>query len=153
LTKEQAAAFKNYMSPIKDMHGGLVFPGYSETDLATVGFLGTWTEENCPAIPGSGINPWSGETAPGCSPAGPNGFGYSQPLIASMTELNPNFDVWENFPLDNGFVSDAGLKALHETIGAGSSDQPEQAREFLRRGKLIMYHGFSDPSVSPYRSI
>jgi hypothetical protein len=91
LTKAQAAAVRAYMSPIKDTHGGLVFPGYSQTDLATVGFQGTWTEEKCPAKPGSGINPWAGETAPGCSPAGPAGFGYSQPLIASMTKRDPNF--------------------------------------------------------------
>jgi feruloyl esterase len=154
LTKAQAAALKAYISPIKDTHGHLVFPGYSETDLATVGFLGTWTEENCAAIPGSGVDPWSGETAPGCSTSGPNGLGFSQPLIADITELNPNFDVWDNFPLNNGVVSDAGLRALHETMGAASSDQPDSAREFLRHGgKLIMYHGFSDPSVAPYQSI
>jgi feruloyl esterase len=100
------------------------------------------------------MNPWSGETTPGCSPNGPNGLGFSQPLIANITELNPNFDVWDNFPFNNDVVSDAGLKALRETIGIGSSDQPQDARGFLRRGgKLIMYHGFSDPSVSPYQSI
>ena len=154
LTKTQADAFKAYLSPITDTDGNLVFPGYSETDLATVAFLGTWTEEACPAVPGTGPDPWSGETTPGCNPAGPSGLGFSQPLIATMTELNPNFDVWDNFPFNNGVISEAGLKALHETMGAASSDQPEAARGFLQRGgKLIMYHGFSDPSVSPYRSI
>jgi feruloyl esterase len=154
LTQAQANAFKAYLGPIKDSRGNLVFPGYSETDLATVAFLGTWTEEACPAIPGSGVNPWSGETAPGCSPNGPSGLGFSQPLIANITELNPNFDVWDNFPFNNDIVSEAGLKALRNTIGVGSSDQPKDARKFLQRGgKLIMYHGFSDPSVSPYQSI
>ena len=62
--------------------------------------------------------------------------------------------MWDDFPFNNGVVSDAGLKALHQTIGVGSSDVPQNAREFVRRGgKLIMYHGFSDPSVSPYQSI
>lgn len=154
LTRAQAAALKAYMSPIKDPHGNLVFPGYSASDLATVGFLGTWTEENCVANPGSGINPWSGETTPGCSPSGPNGLGYSQPLIASMTKLDPDYNVWDDFPLKDGVVSDSGLKSLHDTMGAASSDQPDRARKFLERGgKLIMYHGFSDPSVSPYQSI
>jgi feruloyl esterase len=154
LTQAQATAFKAYLSAIKDTAGNLVFPGYSETDLATVAFLGTWTEEACQAIPGTGPDPWAAETMPGCNPSGPNGLGFSQPLIASMTELNANFDVWDDFPFNNGVVGVAGLKALRATIGTGSSDNPEDAREFLHRGgKLIMFHGFSDPSVSPYRSI
>lgn len=152
LTSAQAAAFQQYLSPVADTKGRIIFPGYPVSDLAGVGFLGTWTEEACPAIPGTGPNPWAGEVPP-CSTAGPMGFSLAT-TIAFITELNPNFDVWDDFPLNNGVVGDAGLAAVRATLSEGSASQPKEATRFLDRGgKLILYHGFSDPSISPYQTV
>jgi feruloyl esterase len=155
LTQPQATALKLYMSSLSDEHGRRVFPGYVASDLSTTGFVGLWTEETCPANPGTGPEPWGGEPA-GCAigPAGPLFWQFIDSAIKDYTELDPNFDVWDGFPVANGVVTDKALRKAERTMGGANSDLPEQALPFLRKdGKLILYHGFSDPGVSPYQSI
>ena len=155
LTQPQATALKQYMSALRDQRGQRIFPGYVASDLSTTGFVGLWTEETCPANPGAGPEPWAGVPA-GCAigPAGPLFWQFIDSAIKYYTELDPNYDVWDGFPVANGVVTDRALREAERTMSGANSDLPGNALAFLRRhGKLILYHGFSDPGVSPYQSI
>ncbi len=51
-------------------------------------------------------------------------------------------------------IGDAALKLFDERTGAANADDPSHILPFIRKGKkLLMYHGFSDPALTPYRSI
>ena len=51
-------------------------------------------------------------------------------------------------------ISKDALQLLRRREGVGDSDDPGKLHDYLRHGgKLIMYHGFSDAQVSPYRSL
>jgi Tannase and feruloyl esterase len=53
-----------------------------------------------------------------------------------------------------GVVDDDLLRRFDRAIGAGNADRPARLGEFLARGgKIILYHGFSDPVLSPFRTI
>ena len=72
-------------------------------------------------------------------------------------EDNESFDVNNDWPETvspvANVVSDATLALLRERRAQATADDPFKLANFLNKGgKVILYHGGSDPLISPFRS-
>jgi feruloyl esterase len=53
-----------------------------------------------------------------------------------------------------GVVGEAALKLFDERTREGNAHEASRFRDFLRKDKkLLLYHGFSDPALTPYRTM
>jgi len=154
LTQPQADGISLYLSQIFDTHGNYVHPGMAIGHWATTGFSAIQEFGNAPAPFPTSAEPW------GARGVGPVVWTLGDPGIRYDTENNPNFDTINSWPQGPPFtsalniVTTADVKLLEQTSGDGDGDDPAKMREFIRHDhKMIMYHGFSDPLVSPYRTI
>jgi feruloyl esterase len=150
LTAPQAAALQSWIARVTDKeHGLAVFPGMSISDLSTNGFI-TANELSTPPIDPTGDQPWG---AVGVGPANWTGVDLG---IKAYVEHDQHFDVnndWPETVSGAGNVSDATLALLRQRQGAGASDDPFKLANFLNKGgKVILYHGSSDPRISPFRT-
>lgn len=150
LTAPQAAALQSWITRVTDKeHGLAVFPGMSISDLSTNGFI-TANELSTPPIDPTGDQPWG---AVGVGPANWTGVDLG---IKAYVEHDQHFDVnndWPETVSGAGNVSDATLALLRQRQGAGASDDPFKLANFLNKGgKVILYHGSSDPRISPFRT-
>ena len=51
-------------------------------------------------------------------------------------------------------VADAALKQFDARMSVGDVDQPERLARFFAQGKkLILYHGYGDTAISPFRTV
>jgi feruloyl esterase len=151
LTPGQIAYLKVYWGPLTTQAGALVFPGLSFTDLSATGF--SYIDGGLiPPIPADARlgEPWGSYTD------SPIGWVFVDTMIKAV-EGNINYDTL-NFPVTpgtaGGVISTAALNLYHSKTGPGDANNPASFLPFLQKGgKIIMYHGFSDPLVSPYPSI
>jgi feruloyl esterase len=103
------------------------------------------------------VNPRSGqEIFPGLEPgselgwatfASPQPFGLASQMYQYMVFKDPNWD-YKTLDFDRGI-------ALTDKIenGAINARDPNLSRFFSRSGKLIHYHGWSDPQIPPMSSV
>ena len=67
---------------------------------------------------------------------------------------DPNANLNRDWPESDGQVADDALKQFDERLGVADVDQPERLAQFLGQGKkLILYHGYGDTAISPYRTV
>lgn len=150
LTQAQADAFDLYMRSTTDAQGHVIYPGSSIADLTSTdgpagGFIG-WAEAAAPASDPSAAEPW-GARAPVLWAAGE---GFTKYLDLH----NASFDFNNQWPETDGVVSAKALRQFDTRMGVGNADQPERLSTFFSQGgKLILYHGYADPAISPYRTI
>ena len=145
LTSEQAETLKRYMGAVRDRRGRLVQPGLSITDGDGRGGMIAW---NTGAVPPDFHNPerWTANA--------PAGWLFADHITQSLVERNPKFEALTFDISADGVIGDAALKLFDERTGAANADDPSHILPFIRKGKkLLMYHGFSDPALTPYRSI
>jgi Tannase and feruloyl esterase len=122
----------------------------SISDLSTAGFI-TANELSTPPIDPTAAEPWG---AAGDGPANWTGVDLG---IKAYVVQNQSFDVNNDWPQKvsaaGSVVSDATLALLRQRQGAGASDDPFKLANFLKKGgKVILYHGGSDPRISPFRT-
>jgi feruloyl esterase len=151
LTASQAAALQSYISPKTDQFGAPVAPGMSISDLSTAGFEGD-DEIATPAPDPTAAEPW------GAKGVGPYAWTLADNGTRAFLEENQSFDVNTDrlgkVSAAGEVVSDATLALVRQREGAAESDYPFKLANFLNKGgKVILYHGGSDPVGSPFRSI
>ena len=147
LTQAQADALEIYLTQLTDTQGTPVYPGMPIGHFTTSGFKGR-AELGTPAVDPIAAEPW------GCACIGPGAWISGDTAIRYYVERDPHFDVNNDWPVMGAVIDEVAVKLLRQRLGAADSDNPKQIAKFLRRGgKLILYHGFSDPQVTPYRSI
>jgi Tannase and feruloyl esterase len=151
LTASQAAALQSYITRETDPSGAPVFPGLPISDLSTAGFEGT-VEISTPATDPTATEPW------GAKGVGPSAWRQADNNIRALVEENQSFDVNNDWPLKvsaaGSVIPDATLALLSQRTGAGNPDDPFKLANFLNKGgKLILYHGGSDPMISSFHSI
>ncbi len=156
LSTGQADTLNAYFSPVRDAFGGLVYPGFSVSNLSTSatgalagGGADVWTTGLVPPTDFTAREPWGNS---GYSPAG-YGYQFTDHIIQDIVAQNPGYDL-RDFPVSvDGYVDGDALETLDARTGAGTAADPAGYRRFIRRGrKLIIYHGYSDPSLTPFRT-
>jgi len=127
LTAPQVAALKKFYAGGRDSHGAPFFPGF---------------------VPGAedgrgGWIPWMIGNAPG----GSSGSIYTENYFRYMVFDDP---VWN--PLTAN-VDTALRTAEEKTARALNATDPNLHAFAARGGKLILYHGWNDPAISPLNTI
>jgi Tannase and feruloyl esterase len=125
LTPPQLVALKKYYAGGEDGHGNAIFPGFEMGDEA--GAWGSW-------IVGEG--PGAGSSSQ-----------YLQNYFRYMVTDDPKFNI-----LTADVASSLQL-AIKTTATALDATNPDLSAFKARGGKLIMYHGWNDPAISPLNSI
>jgi feruloyl esterase len=152
LTPAQAGTVSAYLSETRDAAGGYVYAGASVSALSGAA---AWSFGM--ARPGDlkAAEPWGNG---GFSPA-PIGWQFSDHGLKFFVERQPAFDV-RGFGA--GRFGEEAIEGFDARIGeareprglAGFSVSPLAYRAFLAgRGKLLLYHGLSDPAISPFSTM
>lgn len=124
LTQPQVQSLKRYYAGGVDDHGKSLFPGFAMGD-----------EE--------GWKDWVVGTGPGTG----SGIQYVKSYFRYMVTADPE---WNVLTAD----VDASLReAIKKTSTELDATNPDLSRFRARGGKLIMYHGWNDPAISPWNSI
>ena len=148
LSQAQADALKIYLRAVHDERGRQVFPQSSVSDLSGSGGFGgfvPWIQLGAPTDP-SAAQPW-GTLAP-------LGWQSADSIIRHIVELNSLFNSNMEWPETDGVITKDALRRFDEATTAGNTDEIRALSRYLRRGgKLIMYHGYSDPVLSPFRTV
>jgi len=148
LTPNQARTLRSYTSALRSEEGRLIYPGASVTDLA--GGMDAWTTGFVPPSDFAAAEPWGGT---GFSPA-PAVWQFTDHIIKYLVERDPGFNV-RSFPESpGGFIGEGALSLFDARTEAGDGDRPEHLLPFIYQNrKLLMYHGFSDPALPPFRTV
>ena len=150
LTQAQADAFKVFAAPVRDAQGHAIYPGSPLADLTATdgpagGFVGWVTTPKPPADP-KAAEPWG--AAPPVLWAAAEGF------TKTIDLADPAFDMNNRWPERDGQIAAEALKRFDARMAEGQADQPDKLAAFIKQGKkIIMYHGFGDPAISPYRTV
>ena len=147
LTQKQADALKLILKPVTDQKGHVIYPGSSVSNLSQSGPLagGAINELGTAPTDPAGAKPWATGMPANWTLA--TGIISSLGYYDSATDLNNNVE-------NNGVVKSAALKLLYDRLGADIPADPAKLKAFFGKGgKLVIYHGYDDPIISPYRSI
>ena len=154
---EQIDTLNVIFSAITKPSGQVVYPGWSISDPQDN--LALWLGFHAPANDTNGPDPWSDN--PGQQPLG--WYWSSGTLKHIVYDAAPGFNPLKTPGVTFGRDPIRGYHAIilpdtvthitHRTQ-AGSGATPSDAAAYLRQGrKLIMYHGYSDGLITPYRTI
>jgi len=142
LTRAQVASLKAVYGGATKADGAIVYLGFSESDSSADGSWGMWitglVPPNAPGTP----EPWSD---PGLAPW--------QFILQDQVLKYFVFDAsYNSFRFD---INSNDLAKLHMVWnrGGGEGVNPDLSGFKNRGGKLIIYHGWSDPAVTPLETI
>lgn len=151
LTTGMADTLKTHLSETTDQSGNFVYNGYSITDLSGGGGFDLWGTGFLNPPP-NGFNvaePWGNN---GFSPA-PISWQFSDHIQKDIVTRDPTYNQL-TFPVSvGGIVQNEALALFDSHTNLGSARDPASYVPYLASGrKLIIYHGFSDPALTPYRT-
>jgi feruloyl esterase len=158
-THDQADSIASWFTAITDPSGVVTYPGYALADVDDLpgGNLAEWAIPTNDGPP-KNINapqPWGSDTnSPPSWLFADNVLRY---LVFQNANFNSNSGLGMTFNVGNNQIQnilpDATAQRINQETAAGSGDDPQNALNFLSQGKkLIMYHGYSDGDISPYRT-
>jgi Tannase and feruloyl esterase len=124
LTKPQVESLKRFYTGGVDGHGSLIFPGFLMGD-----------EE--------GWSAWIVGRAAGSA----DFLQYVQNYFRYMVTNDPKWNIL------TANVGGSLQEAIKNTAAEMDATNPDLSRFHARGGKLIMYHGWDDPAISPWNSI
>jgi hypothetical protein len=125
LTEQQVDSLKKFYAGGTDEHGNSIFPGLAMGDEAE-----GWTDWVLGHGPGSGA-----------------GVHYLQNYFRYIVMDDPKWSIL------TANVDTSLAKATEKTAAELDATNPDLSRFAARGGKLIMYHGWNDPAISPWNSI
>lgn len=126
LTTKQAKAVNDIWAGVRNARGDLVYPPYTRGAEAAGGWRNYMT----------GDGPLSG-----------NHWEQADNVLRYMVFENPKWD-FRTFDFDRDV--DFTIAKFGKTLDAFD---PDLSRYQQRGGKLLMYHGWNDPSISPHNTI
>jgi len=157
LSTGQADTLNTYFGATRNTMGGLVYPGFSVSNLATSatgtlagGGADVWTTGLVPPTSFTAREPWGNA---GFSPA-PYGYQFGDHIIQDIITQRPKYNI-RNYPVSqDGYVDSDALATFDARTAAGTATDPDTYGRFIQGGrKLILYHGYSDPALTPFRTI
>ena len=156
-TSDQIDTLNVIFSAIVNERGKAVYPGFSFTDTSRnlwdwIGFPGAPTDRE-------GASPWKMNPAEQAE-----GWFWAEGTLRYLVYQNAvEFDAQKTPGIRFQRSADGRLRAVipqgtatfaAKMTSRGSGATPEKARAFLKQGrKLILYHGYSDGLITPYRTI
>ena len=164
-TQDQINSFSAIVSAVTNTAGKIVYPGYPVSDLndgePSTDNLAYWLGFLSPPDSLQGPEPWT--SAPGNQPQA--WYWATQTLRYLIYADASNFNALTTPGIvfqgrgvtpDDGFhavIPASTLARLQENSAAGNGDVPAASAEYFRQGrKLILYHGFSDGDITPFRT-
>jgi feruloyl esterase len=149
LTPEQVDTLKAYFTALRDENGALVYPGAAVGDLSNGG-MDAWTTGFVAPTDFTANEPWGGT---GFSPA-PIAWQFVDHILKFIVERDPGFDL-HNYPVSlDGTVDRSAIAFFDSRTEAGDGDDPHRLSRFIRHnGKLLLFHGFSDPALPAFRTV
>ena len=122
----------------------MVTPGLAVTDLGGRGGMAAWTTgATAPNPPDPEL--WSAQ-APG--------WLFANHITQYLVQRDPKSNSLTLGITGRGTIPDEALKRYDERTGAGSADDPNKLKPFIQKNKkLLMYHGFSDPALTPVKTM
>ena len=150
LTAAQVETLTTYLTPLRGPDGSPIYPGYSVSDLAGAGGAGRWTFGYAPPSDFAAPEPWGNK---GFKPA-PIGYQFTDHVLKDVVEQDPSYNLRDVGVNLDGRTDPSMLAKYDGAMIAGSATDVGSYRAFLNSGrKMILYHGFSDPALTPYRTI
>jgi feruloyl esterase len=141
LSADQAETIETYFTATRDETGYVLFPGSATTDLRGGG-MDVWTVGMTAPDAAGTAEPW---TRPGQAPLS---WQFSDNVQKYVVARDPGFDL-RNFRFDTTSVDQ-----FRQRTETGNADDPARLAPFIAKGrKLLIYHGFSDPALAPYRTV
>jgi feruloyl esterase len=148
LTQKQADALKTIMSPVRDEQGKIIYPGASVGNLGQENMTvrGPTNYLDTPPADPAAAKPWGDVTAPA-------NWSLSQNILMKLGYYDAGKDM-NNSIETNGVVKADAMKLIYSRLAADIPDDPAAySAYFAKGGKLLIYHGYDDLIISPYRSI
>jgi len=143
LTSEQVASVKAVYRGATNKFGHSVYMGLSKSDSAEDGSWGTWTTGLVPPDAPGTPEPWS-------DPAlAPWQFLFQDQVLKFFVFGDPGYNSL-SFSLDSSDLTQTQM-VMNRNGAQGAN--PNLSFFKNRGGKLILYHGWSDPAFSPQQSI
>ncbi len=155
LTHAQADAIKTIISSVTDSTGHLIYPGSPVSDLfGTYAFASVADDENStPAPDPTAAQPW-GSPPLGLTSTSPINWHLVYNIIDYLALYQPDNDLNSDAFEKNGVISTSLRKFMYSNLKGDLADDPALVANFLNKGKkLILYHGYSNSIISPYRTV
>lgn len=156
LTKAQAVTLNEYFTATRDEEGRLVHTGFSVSDLT--GGFDSWTLGLVPPTDFSAAEPWGNA---GFSPS-PIGWQFADHFIQDLVTRDPAFPLLQYPVSPSGTIDAQALEVFDSRLAqvfapsreGGFTPAAQDYAPFLEtHRKLLIYHGFSDQALSPFRTI
>jgi len=164
LSAGQVASFDKIFNGIHDTYGHLLYPGYSVSDVGYFNPAGqppdvswaawitgcsnaalTGTACPLPSFVPTNPEPWSQSRIPP-----PMQWSYMDQGLKYIVYNNPNFNS-RTLNLSDQTVLDQASASAERWGGDGTN--PHLTQFVNLNHKLLMYHGWSDPALTPYVSV
>jgi feruloyl esterase len=159
LTQDQIDGLKRYGGPLLDEFGNVVMPGYPITDLGAPGAgIGVMTLGFYPPPNPTAVEPWIlPPPAPPTASFTPIHWGASDGTFPYFVFLTESYNQ-QDFPIaffhDRGVVAEWALVLNDMRTNLGDATYPALMNQFVSGDKkMILYHGLSDPLISPYQTV
>jgi feruloyl esterase len=154
LTQGQAETLKAYFGATRDRRGRLIYPGFAVSDLHgnfPIDFgMDVWTTGIVPPVDFNANEPWGAATLPFLA----INWTLADNFLKFIVERDPDFDVRAFDVSTDGVVGDRALALFDRITEHGDVDIPARLLPFIaRNGKVLVYHGFSDPALTPFRTV
>ena len=150
LTPEQARVLHAYSTPLRDRHGHVLFPGWALTNLSGPRGIGYWTSGDATPDLAHPELPWGSDPN---SP--PRGWVFARQLLTYWLGLGADqkMAALDVDPRTNS-VGDQLAALVDGTFGPAETKDPAKLLPFIKKGgKMIIYHGTSDPAIPAARSV
>ena len=150
LSPVQVQTLTTYLQPVRDSKGTVLYPSLPATNLSGPSGMSLWGIGKAAPDLAHVATPWMADPD-----ASPEAWRYGSQVLAYWLGEGEGAS-FANFDVDpkTGIVSDAALAAFDRAYDGINTRDPQALEPFLRAGKkIIFYHGFSDPGISPFRTI
>ncbi len=143
LSAGQVAALKAVYAGATTADGESIYPGFTASDPAADDSWSTWITGFVPPDAPGTPEPWTDPTL------APWQFLFEDQILKFFVFADPGYD---SFSFD---LNSSDLIKTHTVWnrGGGEGSNPDLSAFESRGGRLILYHGWSDPAVSPRETI
>jgi feruloyl esterase len=154
LTQDQVNGLTRYAGPLLDERGKVVMPGYPLTDLSAGGGFTIMTLGLAqPACDPTNPEPWASASIP-FTPIHWAASDGTFPYFVFLTETYNQQDFPIEFFHNRGVIAEWALRLNDRRTDLGDTTYPDLLADFAKgQAKMILYHGLSDPLISPYQTV